>query len=148
MERDGRLRSVEKYIIVPAMTNALSIDVEEYFQIHVLSGIIRQDTWQEIPSSVRKTHPELTLEGLDQGHLFLSRLILNTTEMGGSEQDTRLPATVYLVIYQRAEVPMTQSGQTGPRGRNGRPRRRLPGTHLPITEDLWPLKILEGRIPL
>ncbi len=54
MVRDGRLRSVEKYIIVPAMTNALSIDVEEYFQIHVLSGIIRQDTWQEIPSSVQE----------------------------------------------------------------------------------------------
>lgn len=34
------------------MNNAMSIDLEEYFQIHVLSGIIAQDKWHEMPSSV------------------------------------------------------------------------------------------------
>lgn len=36
------------------MDNALSIDLEEYFQIHVLSGVIGPDTWQTMPSHVRE----------------------------------------------------------------------------------------------
>jgi polysaccharide deacetylase family protein (PEP-CTERM system associated) len=34
------------------MNNALSIDLEEYFQIHALSGLIRPDTWADLPSSI------------------------------------------------------------------------------------------------
>jgi len=36
------------------MKNALSIDLEEYFQIHVLSGIIHPDTWDSLPSWVEQ----------------------------------------------------------------------------------------------
>ncbi len=43
-----------KYTIVPAMNNALSIDLEEYFQIHVLSGSIKPEAWQTMPSFVEE----------------------------------------------------------------------------------------------
>lgn len=36
------------------MNNALSIDLEEYFQIHVLSGLIGRDSWPDMPSSVEE----------------------------------------------------------------------------------------------
>jgi polysaccharide deacetylase family protein (PEP-CTERM system associated) len=36
------------------MKNALSIDLEEYFQIHVLSGIIKPESWDSLPSSVEE----------------------------------------------------------------------------------------------
>ena len=34
------------------MTNALSIDLEEYFQIHALAGLIQPDRWPDFPSSI------------------------------------------------------------------------------------------------
>lgn len=34
------------------MNNALSIDLEEYFQIHALSGLISPDSWHTLPSYV------------------------------------------------------------------------------------------------
>ncbi len=36
------------------MNNALSIDLEEYFQIHVLSDIISQEAWHTMPSFVQE----------------------------------------------------------------------------------------------
>jgi polysaccharide deacetylase family protein (PEP-CTERM system associated) len=36
------------------MKHALSIDLEEYFQIHVLSELVPPDTWQGLPSSVEE----------------------------------------------------------------------------------------------
>ena len=51
-EEGESLRCIGKFTIVLTMNNALSIDVEEYFQIHVLSGIIRQDQWNLMPSFV------------------------------------------------------------------------------------------------
>ena len=33
------------------MKNALSIDLEEYFQIHVLSGVIPPGSWVSLPST-------------------------------------------------------------------------------------------------
>lgn len=36
------------------MNNALSIDLEEYFQIHALSGLIDPQTWPDFPSSVEE----------------------------------------------------------------------------------------------
>ncbi len=41
-----------KLTIVPEMTNALSIDLEEYFQIHALAGLIQPDMWPDFPSSI------------------------------------------------------------------------------------------------
>ncbi|HVN70991.1 MAG TPA: XrtA system polysaccharide deacetylase [Desulfomonilia bacterium] len=41
------------------MNNALSIDLEEYFQIHVLSGLIHPDTWINIPSSIEENTSRL-----------------------------------------------------------------------------------------
>jgi len=43
-----------KFIIVLPMNNALSIDLEEYFQIHALSGLIDPETWTEFPPSVEE----------------------------------------------------------------------------------------------
>ncbi len=45
---------VLKFIIVSPMNNALSIDLEEYFQIHALSGLIDPQTWPDFPSSVEE----------------------------------------------------------------------------------------------
>jgi|GEM_PF-1769424 len=36
------------------ITNALTIDVEDYFQVHALSHRIRYDDWEHIPSHVEK----------------------------------------------------------------------------------------------
>lgn len=36
------------------MYNALSVDLEEYFQIHVLTGLIHPDTWADQPSSIEE----------------------------------------------------------------------------------------------
>lgn len=41
-----------KLTIVSAMNNALSIDLEEYFQIHALTGLIQPDMWPDFPSSI------------------------------------------------------------------------------------------------
>jgi polysaccharide deacetylase family protein (PEP-CTERM system associated) len=41
-----------KLTIVSAMKNALSIDLEEYFQIHALAGLIQPDMWPDFPSSI------------------------------------------------------------------------------------------------
>jgi polysaccharide deacetylase family protein (PEP-CTERM system associated) len=43
-----------KFTITFSMKNALSIDLEEYFQIHVLSGIINPDSWASFPSCVEQ----------------------------------------------------------------------------------------------
>jgi polysaccharide deacetylase family protein (PEP-CTERM system associated) len=47
------------------MKNALSIDVEEYFQIHVLSGVIEPDLWEKLPSSVEENTRKI-LDLLDE----------------------------------------------------------------------------------
>ena len=45
---------VLKFIIVSPMNNALSIDLEEYFQIHALSGLIDPVSWTGFPSYVEE----------------------------------------------------------------------------------------------
>ncbi|MDT8272585.1 MAG: DUF3473 domain-containing protein [Desulfomonilia bacterium] len=47
------------------MQNALTIDLEEYFQIHVLSDLIRPDAWLHYPSQV-KGNTSLLLDLLER----------------------------------------------------------------------------------
>jgi polysaccharide deacetylase family protein (PEP-CTERM system associated) len=49
------------------MKNALSIDLEEYFQIHVLSELIEPNTWKDIPSSVADNTKKLLILLEEQG---------------------------------------------------------------------------------
>ena len=37
------------------MRHALTIDVEEFFQVHALSGVVTMDTWETYPSSVTES---------------------------------------------------------------------------------------------
>jgi len=37
------------------MQNALTIDVEEFFQVHALSGVVAMDAWETYPSSVTES---------------------------------------------------------------------------------------------
>ena len=36
------------------IVNALTIDVEDYFQVHALSHVIKYEDWDHIPSHVEK----------------------------------------------------------------------------------------------
>ncbi|HWR68214.1 MAG TPA: XrtA system polysaccharide deacetylase [Desulfomonilia bacterium] len=47
------------------MNNALTIDLEEYFQIHVLAGHINPDTWHTFPSFVQENTQRI-LDMLDE----------------------------------------------------------------------------------
>jgi hypothetical protein len=35
-----------------ALTNALTIDVEDYFQVHAFAGAVRRSDWETLPSRV------------------------------------------------------------------------------------------------
>lgn len=59
---------IMKFTIVGAMKNALSVDLEEYFQIHALSELIDPQSWTEYPSSV-ETNTVRILELFEQFHI-------------------------------------------------------------------------------
>ena len=54
------------------ITNALTIDVEDYFQVHALSDIIKYDDWEHIPSRVEKNTYKI-LDLLDSQQSAVSR---------------------------------------------------------------------------
>jgi polysaccharide deacetylase family protein (PEP-CTERM system associated) len=51
------------------MKNALSIDLEEYFQIHALSRLIQPDMWHDFPSSIEDNTMKI-LDLLEKFHII------------------------------------------------------------------------------
>jgi len=137
------------------MNNALSIDLEEYFQIHALSGLIHPDTWPNMPSSIEE-NTSMLLELLEMRNIRATFFCLGwiaeryprlIKRICAAHHEIACHGYAHKVIYQQDHAAFREDVSRAKKileDITGKPviGYRAP-TYSIIEKTLWALKVLE-----